>query len=93
MGGFGGLRLSTTLESQDLDEVEVQALKNELEQAQFFDLPARLETTGGGADRFEYRITVEEPHQEHSVTVGEAAMPDTLRPLVEHLERLMRQRR
>ncbi len=93
VGGFAGMRLSTTLEDHDLDEEEVQALKAEIEQAGFFELPARLTSPGGGVDRFEYHITVEWDQQQHSITVGEAAMPDSLRPLVEHLDQLRRSRR
>jgi hypothetical protein len=93
MGGFAGMRLSTTLDSQDLEEGEARALQDEVEQANFFDLPDRLQTSGGGADRFEYHITVALPGKEHSVVVSEAAMPDSLRPLVQHLELLMRMRR
>ena len=93
MGGFAGLRRSVTLESQDLDEAEMQVLLAEIEQANFFDLPDRLESLMGEVDRFEYHITVAWQEQEHSVVVSESVIPDSLRPLVEHLELLMRTRR
>jgi len=93
VGGFAGMRLSTTLEDGDLDEEEARVLKAEIEQAGFFALPPRLQSAGGGADRFEYHITIELDQRQHSITVGEAAMPDSLRPLVEHLDQLRRRRR
>lgn len=92
VGGFAGMRLSTTLEDNDLDEEEFQVLKAEIEQASFFDLPARFQSTVGEVDRFEYHITIEWDQQLHSITVNESAMPDSLRPLVEHLDRLRRRR-
>lgn len=93
VGGFAGMRLSTTLEDQNLEEEEIHALQAEIEQAGFFNLPARLISPAGGLDRFEYHITVEWDQQQHSITVGEAAMPDSLRPLVEHLDQLRRAQR
>jgi hypothetical protein len=92
-GGFAGLRLSTTLDSQSLDEVEVSMLVREIEQADFFSLPAQIFTETGGVDRFSYHILVEWEDQHHAVDVGEASLPETLRPLVEHLEHLLRSRR
>ena len=91
VGGFAGMRLSTTLEGDDLDEEDLQALKAEIGQASFFDLPARFHSTAE-VDRFEYHITIEWDQQLHSITVNESAMPDSLRPLVDHLDRLRRKR-
>lgn len=42
MGGFAGLRLSTTLESQNLDEADVKALEVEIKQANFLTCLAGL---------------------------------------------------
>lgn len=92
-GGFAGLRFSTDVDSQSLGEDESLWLEQEIDRAGFFTLPPRIQSPGGGVDRFEYHITVVEEHREYSVEVSEAAMPDSLRPLVEHLERLMRTRR
>jgi len=93
MGGFAGLRMATTLDSHELEEEEVRTLAEEIQQAGFFELPKRLQPDRGAVDRFEYHITVEDEHKEHSIVVSEAAMPDSLRPLVQHLEQLMRSRR
>lgn len=91
-GGFAGLRLSTSVDTQTLDPAETARLEQEIEQAGFFQLPAQLQSPGG-ADRFEYHILIEQDARGHAVDVGEAALPDTLRPLVAHLEQLMRARR
>ena len=47
----------------------------------------------GGADRFQYEITVEDGNQTHTIAAGESAVPNHLQPLVQHLERLARTRR
>lgn len=93
VGGFAGLRLSMTLDSSSLDEYEASQLKDEVHQAAFFSLPARLSEPGSGVDRFEYTIEIEIDDQHNLVTLDEAALDDTLRPLVEHLERLLRTHR
>lgn len=92
-GGFAGMRLAATVDSSALDAVEIAQLTQEIEEAGFFDLPPRIEPTGGGVDRFEYRIFVAYEEREATVEFGEAAVPDSLRPLVRHLERLVRTRR
>ncbi len=92
-GGFAGMRLAATIDSSDLPPQEAQALQQELEAAKFFSLPNQIKGQGGGADRFQYEITVDDGKRQHSVEVGEAAMPDSLQPLVQHLESLARTRR
>lgn len=92
-GGFAGMRLESNIDSASLPQDEAQALKTELENAHFFALPDQLTAKVGGADRFQYEITVEDGGNRHSVQAGEAALPDTLQPLVQHLEMLARTRR
>jgi hypothetical protein len=89
-GGFAGLRMSCTIDSDELPDDEAHALREEIEQASFFNLPHRLFEPAVGADRFQYEVSVDMGEREHTVEVGEAAMPDSLRPLIQHLERLMR---
>lgn len=91
-GGFAGLRLSITVDSQALDETETAQLEKEIVESGFFALPARVQSSGGEVDRFEYRIRIEKEGQEHTVEVGESALPDPLRPLIRHLELLLRTR-
>lgn len=88
-GGFAGMRLSTVVDSHDLEKEEQVQLEEEIRQADFFHLPAHT-MQPGGVDRFEYQITVDWGDLHHSVTVGETGMPESLRPLVQHLERLLR---
>lgn len=92
-GGFAGLNLSATVDTDSLMPDEAQSLRDELNAAQFFSLPSTLEGSSLGADRFQYDITVDDAGRTHSVTVGEAAVPDSLQPLILHLERLAKTRR
>lgn len=89
-GGFTGIRLDKTVESETLDTEQAIALQHEIDASGFFDLPEKIISPGGGADRFQYRITVESGGRRHTVEVGEAAMPEQLWPLVQHLTTLAR---
>ncbi len=92
-GGFAGMRLETTVDSNALPPEEAKTLQQELDSAHFFQLPNQIKEQGGGADRFQYEITVDDGKKKHTVETGEAAMPDTLQPLIQHLELLARTRR
>lgn len=89
-GGFAGTRLTGSIDSATLPEDEVLTLKKELESARFFELPAQLGGGPGGADRFQYEITVEDGGKKHTIQAGESAIPSYALPLVHHLERLVR---
>ncbi len=91
-GGFAGIRLGGTVDTSSLDPGEVQALQQELENAQFFQLPTQVSAGTGGPerDRFQYEITVEDGGQKHTVMVGESAIPANLQPLIQHLQQLVR---
>lgn len=91
-GGFAGLRLSIAVDSQSLEQEELEQLQDEVIRADFFHLPDMIDEPAS-ADRFEYRISVEWGEQRHSITVAETAMPDDLRPLVNRLERMLRTHR
>lgn len=88
-GGFAGIPMTTTVDAATLPPAEASQLRTLVEAANFFALPPQL-PSAAQPDRFQYQITVEEGDRQHTVTFGEAAMPGTLRPLV---ERLMEQTR
>ncbi|SRR5712691_13390199 len=81
-GGFAGLRLSHDLDSSQLSPEESKELNRLVESAGFFDLPADVRAASPGADRFQYKLSVKAGAREHTVTVDEAAVPETLRPLL-----------
>jgi hypothetical protein len=97
-GGFGGMRLMTSLDSHTLPPEQAQELERLVEAADFFSLPSQLTGTAGpygtigGADRFFYQVTVDEGDRQHTVEANESAIPTTLSPLIERLTALARNR-
>jgi emfourin len=84
-GGVGGIRLATSVDTDTLPADESARVRQLVDDAGFFNLPARLKTPAPSADRFEYRLTVRAPERSHTVDVGEGAIPPSLRPLIDWL--------
>lgn len=91
-GGFAGMHLNYMVNTDSLPQDEIDVLQEEIEEACFFDLPAKIHDPSAGNDRFEYQITIRDGAKQHSVVVGDAELDDALRPLVQHLEILARTR-
>lgn len=91
-GGFAGFRLECKFDSSSLTDEEVQALRNEVDKANFFAQPEQI-TGVEGADRFQYEITVQRGDQSHTIVAEESALPEDFQPLIQHLEQLARSRR
>ncbi len=89
-GGFAGRSIRGLVDSSSLPEVQARHLAELIEQAHFFDLPLKLVSTGPGADRFSYKVTIETESASHTVEAGEAAIPPELRPLLDWLTRSLR---
>jgi hypothetical protein len=89
-GGFAGMRLSTSVDTGDLAPGDATLLESAVEAADVAQLPRRLVSGAPGADRFQYHVVVEQGDERYEVDVGEAAIPDSLRPLIEHLSTLAR---
>jgi hypothetical protein len=89
-GGFAGMRMGTTVDTHSLSAEKAQNLQDLVEAANFFGLPATIQSSGEGADRFQYNITVESEGKSHTVEVGESAVPESLRPLLNQLTTLAR---
>ena len=83
-GGFTGIPLTKTVDSATLSHQEAVRLHQMMDAADFFELPSTIPSTPQ-PDRFQYRITVEQEGKQHSVTVGEAAVPVNLKPLLNWL--------
>lgn len=84
-GGFAGMRMRATVDSESLSPEEARDLHEMVDAAGFFDLPAAITTPTPGADRFHYKLTVEAEGRRHTVDVSEAAVPEALRPLLQQL--------
>lgn len=84
-GGFAGMRVTATIDSESLSPQEEREMCDMVQAAGFFQLPTSMETPTPGADRFVYTLTVESDGQRRTVKVSEAAVPSSLRPLLEWL--------
>ncbi|MCC6615601.1 MAG: hypothetical protein IT320_19160 [Anaerolineae bacterium] len=92
-GGFAGLRLTATIETDDLPPDEAAELVQMVEDARFFDLPGKLRARPGAADEYQYLVTIATDDQRHTVETTDTAAPETLRTLLNRLNALARRRR
>ncbi|MGB3941293.1 MAG: protealysin inhibitor emfourin [Candidatus Manganitrophaceae bacterium] len=88
-GGFAGVRLSAAIDTEGLSAEERERLCGLVDAADFDRLPSSLKSTAPGADRFQYRLKIEEGGGQggrvKEVVADESAVPETLRPLLEYL--------
>jgi emfourin len=84
-GGVAGIRLATTVDTDRLPASDAARVRQLLDDAGFFSLPAHLAATTPGADRFQYHITVRTAERSHTVDIAEGAAPPALRPLLDWL--------
>ena len=89
-GGFAGMQLSTDVDTADLAPRDAELLESAVKEADFAQLPRRLMSAAPGADRFQYHLVVEQGGERYEIDVGEAALTDALRPLIEHLSTFAR---
>jgi len=90
-GGFTGMPLTLSIDTAHLAPEQATHLRHLVEAADFFHLPATV-SVPAQPDRFEYEVTVREGDRKHTVTVGEAAMPERLKPLLAWVIEAARQR-
>jgi len=83
-GGFTGMPLTRTVDTATLSPAQAAQLRHLLETADFFHLPA-TPSMPAQPDRFEYEVTIQEGDRNHMLRFGEAAVPETLRPLLNWL--------
>lgn len=84
-GGFAGMRMTATVNTESLSPDKARELRDMVDAAAFFDLPALIAAPTLEADRFRYKLTVEVEGRRHTVEMSDAAVPDALRPLLQKL--------
>ena len=89
-GGFAGISKKTTVDTATLPPNQANELPRLVEAADLFNLPEKITSPNPQVDRFQYKLTVEDQGKQHTVTVSEAALPGTLRPLIEWLNQVGR---
>ena len=87
-GGFAGLRLSASVDTQELPSEQVSAVEAMVRDADFFGLPEKLLPPAPSPDRFEYRVAISTDKKSHSIVANDALVPDRLRPLLDYLTTL-----
>ena len=80
-GGFTGMRVETTIDTDSMPADEVAELTGLVEGAGFFDLPATI-SSEGGADGFVHVLTVESAGRRHTVEASGTEIPERLNELL-----------
>ncbi len=87
-GGFAGLRLTESIDTQELPQEQASNVEAMIRDSGFFELPEKLLPPSPAPDRFEYRVTVSTNMQSHTIVASEILVPDRLRPLLNYLTTL-----
>lgn len=89
-GGFANISTRATVNTDTLLPEDASALTELVDRIDFFNLPSVMPSIPGGADRFQYTITVESEGQRHTVEVPESAATGDMAALVGQLTALAR---
>jgi hypothetical protein len=85
-GGFAGLRLKATVDTETLDAERAAEIAGLVAASGFFELPERARDNEQIRDGFEYRVRISSAvHASHSVAVGQQNVPEQLQPLLDLL--------
>ncbi|MBD2250913.1 protealysin inhibitor emfourin [Nostoc parmelioides] len=94
-GGFAGISKKINIDTSQLPQQQAEELSRLVTAANLFHIPTLpsdgvpptvnygLNPTGG--DRFQYQITLEDNGKTHTIIVNEAALPHSLKMLIEWL--------
>jgi hypothetical protein len=81
-GGFIGTPITITLDTATLSPDRANQLRQLVDAAGFFNVPATIAPSSSQPDRFQYKLTIQDGDRHHTVTVAESAIPSTLKPLL-----------
>jgi hypothetical protein len=87
------MRLSHTVEPQDLSAEEAAELSKLVADADVAGHAGRASNAPPRPDAFHYRLTVEDDDATHQIVASDADMPSALRPLVSWLTKHAAQNR
>jgi Emfourin len=85
-GGFAGIPLRATATADQLPQEHVAALTRLLA-AEALD-ETHSTAPGGGADRFQYQLDLDDGQRHRSFTWDETQVPETIQPLLGALTRM-----
>ena len=89
-GGFAGMVMSFDIDTRVLSPEETEEFEELINTADFFALPEEIPSPAPFADQFQYELTVERERREHTVYVGDSAVPEELWPLLNKIRILSR---
>lgn len=92
-GGFAGMRLAAAIDTETFPADQSAALQKLIDEAHFFDLPAKIPTPPNVADQFNYRVTIKSASKRYTVEVGETSASPELQALLQELTLLARSAR
>ena len=92
IAAFPGLDAARRVDLEDLPHGERESLEQLIRDADFFELPGRLEPSRGAADYQLYEISIEDGDRRHTVIVSDPVPTRTLQALIARLRELPRQR-
>jgi hypothetical protein len=85
-GGFAGLTTHVgKLDTAELPDDDARAVERLYRDADLSRLTRGAPSPGGGADRFQYHLTVEDDDGRRELTMREDEVPEGLRPLFERV--------
>jgi len=79
-GGLAGLRIERVVETRALPDAARDALEARVQEARFFELPARAIL--GMPDMIQYRVRVEDSDARHEIVFDDGTASETLRALI-----------
>jgi len=84
-GGFAGIHLVANVDSTSISPQEERELRDMIKTSGLFHFSERTMTTTPRADRFIYKVTVEEEGRQYTVEMYDAEVPSQVRPLLKWL--------
>ncbi len=91
-GGIAGITQRYSVSPESLPDDDRRKLMELIANAHFFDQPAELRKAGPGADKFQYKISIESDQGSHEIRVDQGAAPAELQPLIAWLQAAARKR-
>jgi len=84
-GGFAGITRSFIIDSDALPQEKANELKSLASNEEIKKLPSNMKARSRGADRYQYRIDIEDENHKHTIDVDEGSVPEPVAPLLEWL--------
>jgi hypothetical protein len=91
-GGFAGISQAHSISTDQMSVEDARKVVDLVEGAGFFELPSVIHSTEPGADRFQYKITVNGEHGAHTVQIDDGAVPPSLQLVLDWIKNSARTR-